>query len=114
VIFVPPISSVVNSVLPSGAVGNPTQLSCEEIGNRSSPLPVRVRSTCHLAANPSRGAPKRIVRSIMNLAGESDERRFVPCKRDGREESPDSDRCDLARDGSDRATRLVTPGGCAS
>lgn len=47
-------------------------------------------------------------------AGELDDRRFVPRERDGREESPDSDRCDLARDGSDRATRLVTPGGRAS
>ena len=50
----------------------------------------------------------------MNVAGESDDRRFVPCKRDGREESPDSDRRELARAGDDRATRLVTPGGRAS
>jgi hypothetical protein len=54
------------------------------------------------------------VHAIIVAAGESDDRRFVPRERDGREESPDSDRCDLAGDGSDRATRLVTPGGRAS
>jgi len=36
-----------------------------------------------------------------------------PRKRSGREESPDSSRGELARVGHGRATRLVTPGGCA-
>ena len=48
----------------------------------------------------------------MGAAGESDDRRFVLRKRDGREESPDSNSPQLARVWDYRATRLVTPGGC--
>ncbi len=49
---------------------------------------------------------------IINPAGESDDRRSVPCKRSRREESPDSHSPQLARVSDYRATRLVTPGGC--
>jgi hypothetical protein len=50
----------------------------------------------------------------MSGAGEPGDRRFAACKGCEREESPDSGCGDLARDGHGRATRLVTPGGCAS
>src|ERR1700689_5552890 len=49
---------------------------------------------------------------IIKPAGESDDRRCFPRKRNTREESPDSHSPQLARVSDYRATRLVTPGGC--
>lgn len=51
---------------------------------------------------------------IMIPAGEPGDHRPAPRKRNGREESPDSSRGELARAGRGRATRLVTPGGCVT
>ncbi len=53
-------------------------------------------------------------RGIIELAGESDDRRCILRKRNTREESPDSHSPQLARVSDYRATRLVTPGGCVS
>ena len=57
---------------------------------------------------------RRCAQRIIQLAGESDDRRFVSRKGSGREESPDSSCGELARAGHSRATRLVTPGGRAA
>src|ERR1700690_3796165 len=50
----------------------------------------------------------------MQSAGEPGDRRFAFRKKREREESPDSSCGELERAGHGRATRLVTPGGCAT